>query len=79
MIKEHPSDPAGRLLQDQYWKPIQDILFGEKYLDRLEKRGTSGTAASFLRLRDPFTLLVHRNELPKVKAIWSKVANIPNR
>jgi hypothetical protein len=59
--------------------PIQDILFGEKLLDRLEKRGTSGSAAAFLRLRDPFNLLVHRDDLQKVKAIWAKIGKIPNR
>jgi hypothetical protein len=77
MIKEHPSDPAGRLLQDRYWKPIEKILVEAKLIDRLQNRGTSGAAASFLRLQDPFKLLVQRADNSKIRSVWERIGSIP--
>jgi hypothetical protein len=76
MIKEHPSDMAGRFLQFPYWRDIEKILFRARLLDRIEGKATSGARASFLRMKDPLNILVRRDD-PKIKRIWDEVGNIP--
>lgn len=77
MIKEHPSDAAGRLLQQPYWKDIEDILFRAKFLDRIKGKGTGGPAASFLRMKDPMAMLISGDS--SVTRIWDEVGAIPIR
>jgi hypothetical protein len=79
MVKEHITDPAGRLLHDKYWKDIEQILFKKNLLVRLENRGTRGAAATFLRLSDPFKLLVGKSNDLKVKEVWAQIGSIPER
>jgi hypothetical protein len=77
MIKEHPTDQYGRYLKDGYWRDIESILKVTGQLDRIPSRGTSGVKASFVRMKEPFRLLVCRDEDPSVKAIWEKVGDLP--
>ena len=41
MIKEHPSDAAGRFLQSPYWTEIEQLLFRANIVDRMTSRGSS--------------------------------------
>jgi hypothetical protein len=78
MIKEHPSDPSGRVLAHRYWKEMEPILFDAEVIARIKNKDSKGASAPFLRMRDPFRLLVHRAD-PKVKAIWRKIGSIPQQ
>jgi hypothetical protein len=76
MIKDHPTDAAGRFLKENYWPEIEKILAEHKMADRITKP-SAGVAASFLRLRNPFAVLVHREDDPSIESIWRAVADIP--
>jgi hypothetical protein len=76
MIKEHQEDRAGRLLQLSYWSPIEAILMRTKWLERIDGKAVSGARASFVRMRDPYKLLVDRTD-SKVKIVWAQVAALP--
>lgn len=75
MIKEHPTDQFGRLLQDELWPKIETILSDAEMIDRVEGKDSAGPSAPFLRLRDPYKLLVSRSE-PTINNVWKRVAAI---
>ena len=75
MIKDHPSDAQGRLLQTPIWPKIENILISENLLTRHHGKSTAGVNAPFVRIRDPFTLLANRNSGATAK-IWKQIANI---
>lgn len=74
-IKEHPTDAFGRLLQMRYWPEIEEILFATGHMERTERRATAGAPATFLRMRDPFTVLVER-DAPNIAELWKRIARI---
>lgn len=78
MIKEHEGDFSGKVLQDEYWKRIEQILFDHKFLDRITGKPTSGAPGTFLRMKDPYRLLTDRAK-SDVKAVWTKIEAIPSR
>ncbi len=79
MIKAHHTDEAGKLLENPYWEAIEEILTKAKFVDRIEGKATAGAAASFVRMREPFRLLVQSEDDVKAVAVWDKVASLPVR
>jgi hypothetical protein len=74
MIKDHQSDLNGRLLQDPMWQSIESILVKAHLVDRIRTKATGGAKASFLRMRDPFRVLVSDDE--SVRSVWDAVGAI---
>jgi hypothetical protein len=79
MIKEHPTDAAAHLLRERYWKEIEGILFERKIIDRIPSKPSKGLAATFVRMKDPYRLLVHKADDAEVQLVWDKVGAIPVR
>jgi hypothetical protein len=77
VIKEHSSDAWGRYLQSTYWKDIERILFEHDLIDRITK-AVAGMGVSFLRMKDPLKILVHRDEA-EIRKVWEAISAIPER
>ena len=75
MIKERQEDRNSRLLESRYWSDIEEILMRAKWLERITSKASKGAHGTFLRMRDPYKLLV--DQTSAAKAIWSQVAALP--
>ena len=76
MIKDHETDASGRLLRSPYWAQVETVLREAGLIDRVHGRQMAGANAPFVRMKDPFGLLMSRSGGTYAK-IWKKVASIP--
>src|SRR6478672_9187846 len=58
MIKERQEDRNSRLLESKYWSDIEEILVRTEWLERIAGKPSKGAPGTFLRMRDPYKLLV---------------------